>query len=308
MVQHHAVPLPFVVEEPVGVLEAAALLIPQGRANLLPDRLKVVLQHLADGELRPRLARPDRLAAEATDPDLGGVLEVVPRDGLSRGVGPDLAIPGHLGHPLEECLCLINHPGVFVLQRCHLRIERHATALQLGLLVKVLQALLVPHELVRVLQPSLDKVIVTGGAVEDVLHRVQVEEEVGHVLQLPEVVRGGQDVADAVQSQLAVLGVVLVFDVRPQLRNARMPQLPLLAVKLPVRMREESVLPLLVAAITGHDLDVRGAEMPGQKDHHQCIGDECGAAPHGPWLCACAGVQATASGQRGWGESAAPQG
>mmetsp|Transcript_12790 Transcript_12790/g.40341 ORF Transcript_12790/g.40341 Transcript_12790/m.40341 type:complete len:428 (+) Transcript_12790:69-1352(+) len=274
VVEQHAVPLPLVVEKPVGVLEAAVLLVPQCQADLLADGLEVVLKDVADGEIGPRLARPDQLAAQAADPDLRGVLEVVPGHGLSRGVAPALAVPRHGRHLVEKRLRLLHHPCVLQLERRHLRVQRHAPALELRLLVEVVEALLVPHELVCVLQARHDKVVVTGGAVEDVLHRVQVEEQVRHVLQLPEVFGGGEDVLDAVQCQLAGLGVVLVLDVRAQLRDARMPELPLLAVKLPVGVREKGVLALLVAAVTRGNLDVRGTRVRQENDGRQHAGDE----------------------------------
>jgi len=91
------------------------------------------------------------------------------------------------------------------------------------------------------------------------LHGVEVQEQVRHVLQLPEVIGRCEDVADALQSHLAVLGVVLVIDVRAQLRDARVPQLALLAVELPVRVGEEGkVILLVVTAIASSDLNVSG--------------------------------------------------
>mmetsp|Transcript_97911 Transcript_97911/g.258611 ORF Transcript_97911/g.258611 Transcript_97911/m.258611 type:complete len:278 (+) Transcript_97911:240-1073(+) len=116
VIQQHVVPLALLVEEAVGVLEAALGLVPQGRLGLLQDRGEGVLQLLANRQVVPRLAAPHGHAAKPADDDLRRVREVVPGHSLARAVRPLGALPRHGRDPAVHVHGFLQHASVLVLQ------------------------------------------------------------------------------------------------------------------------------------------------------------------------------------------------
>mmetsp|Transcript_14068 Transcript_14068/g.33565 ORF Transcript_14068/g.33565 Transcript_14068/m.33565 type:complete len:221 (-) Transcript_14068:571-1233(-) len=116
LVQQYSIPLAFFVEEAVGVLEAGLCLIGQRPRGLLLDHGEVIFQKAANGQILPGLSAPNRHAAEASNPNLRSVLEVVPGYSFAGSILPGLPFPGHLADLLEQLLSLIDATRVLELQ------------------------------------------------------------------------------------------------------------------------------------------------------------------------------------------------
>mmetsp|Transcript_36084 Transcript_36084/g.91989 ORF Transcript_36084/g.91989 Transcript_36084/m.91989 type:complete len:404 (-) Transcript_36084:207-1418(-) len=223
MVQHDPVPLALLVEEAVSILVAAVCLIAQRAFGLYTESLEVILKHLADWQLIPSFAWPHLLAAQATHPNLRRMLEIVPQHCVTCSVLPDLAVPSHGGDAVEKILGLLDHPCIFVLQGGDLGVQRHASALELVLLVEITEALRVLHQLFSKLQASHDKLIVSGIGVKDMVYCIQVEQEVRHVFQLPILIRCRQDILHAIKCDGPCVRALPILDVVSQLLHTRMP-------------------------------------------------------------------------------------
>mmetsp|Transcript_61048 Transcript_61048/g.175123 ORF Transcript_61048/g.175123 Transcript_61048/m.175123 type:complete len:391 (-) Transcript_61048:78-1250(-) len=271
VVEHDVVPLSFRVQEAVCIPVAVGIGV-QGLSGLLADSLEVVLELLADREVAPRLPGPHLLAAQAAHPDLRGVHEVVPRHGLAGSVLSHLSVPRQVAHAAVQFFGLLDHPRVLVLERGHFGEEGHAAALELSLLVEVVQALRMLHQLLGELDAGHDELVIAAVGVEDVVHGVQVQEQVRHVLQLPVIRRSGENILDAIKGQGLRLRDVARVDVGPQLLHAGVPQLTVEAMQLFVRMREEGdVLAgfcLLYGSLRGPRLPSAPEQAPAHGERH----------------------------------------
>mmetsp|Transcript_72885 Transcript_72885/g.202196 ORF Transcript_72885/g.202196 Transcript_72885/m.202196 type:complete len:207 (-) Transcript_72885:217-837(-) len=182
-------------------------------------------------------------------PDLRRVLEAVPRHRLAGNVRPRFALPRQRSDPVEKSPCLVKHLSILQLQDCHLGVQRHASAFKLRLCVEFLEALGVVHELFCEFDACQDEVVVAGAPVEHMLDGVQVEQQMRHIFQLPEILRRDQHIAHASQRGVPVTGIVLVFQVTAELGDAWVPELTVHTMKLVVGMCEQRKLGFLFLAV-----------------------------------------------------------
>mmetsp|Transcript_69989 Transcript_69989/g.186534 ORF Transcript_69989/g.186534 Transcript_69989/m.186534 type:complete len:346 (+) Transcript_69989:203-1240(+) len=199
VVQQDSVPGPIQVQKAIGILEIVGIL--GDLIKLFANDRIMLLKLAADRQSVPGVPWPHRHGPQPLQPNLGGVVHPGPRHSLARLPGGDAVVRQRLGL-LEKLLSILSPVQIFHLQEQNLVVQHRASALHVVQVVEVSQALGISNQLATEIQARHNEGPVPLVRIEDLLHHIQIKEQMRHVAQGEEVVGSIQDPPHAAQGRI----------------------------------------------------------------------------------------------------------